>query len=387
VNVDEKASKVTRIGDSQSESDRSRPLSLRDKLRQDFVAAHLSSVKGGKSAQGPLVVELDPTTICNLACHDCISGNLLNQGGFTNDRLLELAGEFATAGVKAVVLIGGGEPMAHPKFGEIVEALHATDIHVGVTTNGTLLGKFMRQSTLTKWLRVSVDAGSAEVFSEFRPHRSGRSQFDLVIGNMRAFAELKQGLLGYSFLVLSKFAGSGELVSTNASDIAQAAQLAKDIGCDYFEVKPAFDLMHYLQKQERRVSEITSEQLETARLLADENFQVIAPRTLDEALRGSEGQPKSYTSCPTTNLRTVVTPSGVYVCPYHRGNLQMKIGDAASTSFVEVWTSKRRQEVMKNLNPSKHCGFHCIRHESNIQLFEFESNGLPSAVPDYDRFI
>ena len=29
-----------------------------------------------------MVVELDPTTACNLACHDCISANLLNQGGF-----------------------------------------------------------------------------------------------------------------------------------------------------------------------------------------------------------------------------------------------------------------------------------------------------------------
>ena len=31
------------------------------------------------------VLELDPTTACNLACHDCISANLLNQGGFEED--------------------------------------------------------------------------------------------------------------------------------------------------------------------------------------------------------------------------------------------------------------------------------------------------------------
>lgn len=366
---------------------KSRPLSLRDKLQQEFVRSYLSQLHQGQKKNGPLVIELDPTTVCNLACHDCISGNLLNQGGFSNDRLLQLVSEFATAGVRAVVLIGGGEPMAHPKFGEIVEAFHQSDIHVGVTTNGTLLGKFRQQSALTRWLRVSVDAGSPEIFAEFRPHRSGRSQFDLVIRNMNEFAKVKTGLLGYSFLILSKFASSGELVSTNASDIYKAAQLAKNIGCDYFEVKPAFDLMHYLQKQERKVLDLTSSGLESARSLVDNGFRVIAPNTLDEALHGAEGQPKSYKSCPTTELRTVVTPSGVYVCPYHRGNLQMKIGDAVTTSFVEIWTSSRRQEVMRNLNPSKHCGFHCIRHESNLQLFELASGAEIPAVSDYDRFI
>lgn len=369
------------------DAQKSRPLSLRDKLQQDSVKMYLSQLHHGQKMKGPLVVELDPTTICNLACHDCISGNLLNQGGFSNERLLQIVSEFAAAGVRAVVLIGGGEPMAHPKFGEIIDALFKSDIHVGVTTNGTLLGKFQKQSAQTKWLRVSVDAGSPEVFAEFRPHRSGRSQFDLVVRNMEEFAKVKTGLLGYSFLILSKFASSGELVSTNAGDIYRAAQLAKNIGCDYFEVKPAFDLMHYLQRQEQKVSDLTSSGLEAARSLADNNFKVIAPNTLDEALRGTEGQPKNYKSCPTTELRTVVTPSGVYVCPYHRGNLQMKVGDAVTTSFVEIWSSSRRQEVLKNLNPSKHCGFHCIRHESNLQLFELADGVETPSVADYDRFI
>lgn len=378
---------MTAQSNSTGSSAQARPLSLRDKLRQEFVVRRLRESAEGVEHSGPLVVELDPTTICNLACHDCISANLLNQGGFTNERLDALVQEMVEAGVRAVVLIGGGEPMAHPRFGDIVVALNSADVHVGVTTNGTLLGKFMSQSLLTKWLRVSVDAGSPEVFAEFRPHRSGRSQFDLVIRNMEEFAKSKTGLLGYSFLILSKFANSGELVSTNAGDIYRAAQLAKQVGCDYFEVKPAFDLMHYLQRQATAVTDLTMEQLGSARSLVDDGFRVIAPHTLDEALHGAEGQPKDYKTCPTTNLRTVVTPSGVYVCPYHRGNLQMKIGDAVSTSFVEIWTGKRREDVMKNLNPSKHCGFHCIRHESNLHLFDAADAATMDGVPDYDRFI
>jgi len=54
---------------------------------------------------------------------------------------------------------------------------------------------------------------------------------------------------------------------------------------------------------------------------------------------------------------------------------------------VEIWSSSRRQEVMKNLNPSKHCGFHCIRNESNLQLFELADGVETPTVADYDRFI
>ena len=92
-----------------------------------------------KDQVGPWVVELDPTTACNLACHDCISANLLNQGGIDPSRLLKLADEFKEVGVKAVVLIGGGEPMAHKEFGNLVDAFSKKNIHTGITTNGTLV--------------------------------------------------------------------------------------------------------------------------------------------------------------------------------------------------------------------------------------------------------
>ena len=52
--------------------------------------------------------------------------------------------------------------------------------------------------------------------------------------------------------MILKYNKAGELISTNAVDIINAAIIAKDIGCDYFEVKPPFD-MHYLQKHSNEV--------------------------------------------------------------------------------------------------------------------------------------
>lgn len=365
----------------------SRPLSLMEKLKQESVQDFLLRTLKNKSAIGPVVVELDPTTACNLACHDCISANLLNQGGFERERLKDLANEFVQAGVKAVVLIGGGEPMAHPEFGWILKYFHEAGLHTGVTTNGTLLKKFQEECVTTKWLRVSVDAGSSEVFSEFRPHRSGKSQFDLVIQNMREFAKKKTGLLGYSFLLLNKQDQKGSMIKTNAGDIYKAAKLAQEIGCDYFELKPAFDMMHFLQKQESEVVQLVNSELEKTHTLKSDKFDIIAPFTLEAALGGATTQIKSYNRCLTSELRTVVSPSGTYVCPYHRGNLAMKIGDATKDNFVELWSSEKRKQVMGKVNPQIHCSFHCIRHESNLLLERMMAGEVVQAVPDFDRFI
>ena len=41
-----------------------------DKINNDLVKGENKS---------PFVIELDPTTVCDLACPGCISGDLLNQ--------------------------------------------------------------------------------------------------------------------------------------------------------------------------------------------------------------------------------------------------------------------------------------------------------------------
>ena len=113
-----------------------------DKILQSSFLDRFEEFLDKKEFRHDKSIELDPTTACNLACHGCISASLLNQGGFKRDRIKEMAKEFKELGVKAVVLIGGGEPMAHPEFGTIVDYFYENDIHVGVTSNGTLIDKY-----------------------------------------------------------------------------------------------------------------------------------------------------------------------------------------------------------------------------------------------------
>ena len=359
-------------------------LSLKEKLYQKSVVDRI------KNPNYPYVVELDPTTACDLACPGCISGDLLNKNRFSDERLIELGKELVECGVKAVVLIGGGEPLNHPKIGSLIEFFGKNDVHIGLTTNGTKINKYLYQiSEFVNWTRVSIDAATPKTYNYLRPSKSGKDNgtFYKVISNMEKLAKRKKGALGYSFLIRTPADG---IDISNINEIFEAAKLAKDIGCDYFEVKPSYDMNHFLVIHDKKLMEKAKEEIQKAKELEDENFKVLESVNLGYTLKCQNiSQPKTYTSCPVAELRTLITPSGVYVCPYFRGREDMKLGDLHNMSFKEMWNSERKNYVLKEyLNPSIHCKMHCIRHESNLEIFNIRKNFHNiSCIEEFDRFI
>lgn len=371
-------------------------MDLTTKLHQDFVVEKIFKTNWNMGTDSPLVVELDTTEACDLACPGCISEDIMKtQNRFSNERLLELGKEFYEAGVKAVVLIGGGEPLAHPAIGDFIKYLGEHDIHIGITTNGTFIKKHLDViAKYSSWTRVSMDAASDKVFSTLRPSKGGKSKFDLIIENMRMLAEVKTGKLGYSFLIQTEADGPG--IISNTHEIYQAAELARDIGCDYFEVKPSYqfrnNMDHALMRHAPKDMEEAKQQVARLDELETASFTIMKAINLEHSLNGiQEDQPKNYHSCPATALRTLICPSGAFVCPYWRGKERMRIGDLHNTSFASMWHGEIRKKVMEYLDPSVHCKFHCLRHDSNIETFKLiqakEANETISTIDEFDRFI
>jgi MoaA/NifB/PqqE/SkfB family radical SAM enzyme len=63
------------------------------------------------------------------------------------------------AGMKSISVTGGGEPLLHPEFDEIMMFLYTRGIKIGLVTNGidmTRWPKFVFQKAA--WVRVSVDS-------------------------------------------------------------------------------------------------------------------------------------------------------------------------------------------------------------------------------------
>lgn len=360
-------------------------LDLTAKLYQPSIYDVVTKVAQGERSKAPVVVDLDPTSFCDLACPECISGKLLNKGRFTRERLGSLAEELVRMGVKAVILIGGGEPLAHSGTQALIYTLGRAGIAIGVVTNGTMIDRNLPGlAEHASYVRVSVDAATTDTYRTFRPNRKGRSVFDHVIDNMRRLAAVKQGALGYSFLIMVREDDDKPAVS-NHHEVLAAAELAKSIGCDYFEVKAMFDEGHHIVGLAEDALASIEDQLKQARYLEGPNFEIVNSSTLD-SLRDHTGpiQPKEYHRCGVAELRTLVTSSGVYICPYHRGNSTAMLGDAVTESLVDIWNRSDRGII----NPSRDCTFHCARHTSNLELQQIAvGNGRPVLDSDLDLFI
>ena len=371
-------------------------MNIVDKLHQPFVVEKIKNTDWSRGTDAPLIVELDTTQACDLACPGCISEEIMVAGEkLSSERLMELGEEFYEVGVKGVVLIGGGEPLAHPAIAEFIRYLGEHDIAIGITTNGTFLGRCMDEvARYADWTRVSMDAASDEMFSKLRPTKGGGSKFGLILENMKRLARIKRGKLGFSFLIRTEVEGEG--VVSNIHEIYPAAVLAKEIGCDYFEVKPSYqyrgNVAHSLVVHDPEKMEAARREIERLADLVSDDFQIIKAITLDASLDGVQTpQTKEYTTCPATELRTLVTPAGVYVCPYWRGKEEFMVGDITTQSFREVWNSPRRKEVQNFLNPAIHCSFHCLRHQTNLEVFrmieDLKEGKEIETVEEFDRFI
>lgn len=342
-------------------------LNFNNKILQPDMHPRLEEYVEKRTTSGPVIIELDPTTACNFRCPDCINEKLLNNGEIESQRLSELLKEFHKTGVKGIIFIGGGEPLAHKSMPKPIVEAYNLGMSIGLTTNGSLIDRYLEEiGSFVQWTRVSVDAGTKETFSWIRPSYI-KNSFSKVISNIEALAKIKKGTLGFSFLLIEHTDSNGH-VTTNASELFSAARLAKNSGCDYFEYKPAVDRQHNLIPLSNTVKGEIERQGPLMEALNTNNFQVITPKSTEYLMtRDFSQQLKNYQTCPILELRTVVTPTGIYPCPYKRGLESQKIGEI-DQNFKEYWTSRERQDRTKSINPSKTCPFYCIRHETNLFL-------------------
>ncbi|WP_210581272.1 radical SAM protein [Streptomyces sp. GESEQ-4] len=321
---------------------------------------------GTERLSSPLVVDLDPTTVCDLACPECISADVLHNGQLGRDRIVRLAEELAGSEVRAVILIGGGEPLLHRSIGEVMEVLHGAGIDIGLVTNGTQIRRHLdRLAETVSWVRVSMDAGTEATYGRFRPGRGKRNHFSQVIENMRLLAERKSGRIGYSFLLMQRFDAEGQVVDSN--------------------FKAMLDDDHFMVNQRAEDIALVEEQLDRLRELEDPGFHLLSSSNWEAVRVGADSvQDKDCHRCHVAELRTTVTPSGVYVCPYHRGNEGSRIGDISNASFAETWAAADTTAI----DPNRDCRFGCARNATNLTVAGLrDRTGTARLADDFDPFI
>lgn len=322
----------------------------------------------------PKIVELDPTSFCMFDCPECINSSLIKKEHsrmqFTYEELYKLINELKMLGIVGIIFIGGGEPLMHPKFADILKLCKKLNIKVGITTNGLLINKHMKAiAEIADWVRVSMDAANEVTFQRIRPNRIPNS-FKIICDNIKKLSKIKKGTLGYSFLLVEDL----ETGYSNLSDLYEAAKLAKKLNCDYFEYKPMVDSNHFLFNYSKNFLNelyIIEKKLNE---LEDENFRILKPSSLYQYGQESLLQIKNYGYCPVTFLRTLITPYGIYPCPYKRGYEKFNLGNVREKSFKKIWDTYKLSNNSKEINPCLECKFYCIRHNINNELIKLSEN-------------
>ncbi len=359
------------------------------KLRQPSVAGHVQEYVNWRRAVAqarasgepepkapalaPVSINLDLTTACNFRCTHCIDWDILNTAH--KHREVELRASIqlmAERGLRSVIVIGGGEPTLYPGFADFVKFLKEAGQQVAIVTNGSRgdrLAEAVQYMDSNDWIRLSLDSGSNELFVEMHRPTNKKVDLDAICEWVPKIKERNpQVRVGFSYIIVWQGASrDDETIHENIHEIVMAAERAKHYGFDYIAFKPV------LERQETgaEVMDPSKTALEVAKVVARIRAEVDRAKQLDDEtfdvfestnLRVLEqGNWRDFTKQPRTchmqALRQVLTPTGLYNCPAHRGVEKARIasptayrdpGEAASTGDGLL-------EILDNFDASHEC--------------------------------
>jgi sulfatase maturation enzyme AslB (radical SAM superfamily) len=338
-------------------------------------------------AMAPISINLDLTTSCNYACTHCIDWDILNSGHrYADDELRDSIRLMSERGLRSVILLGGGEPTLYPRFPAFVAFLKELGLQVAIVTNGSrgaVLAEAAAHMDKGDWIRLSLDSGSNELFVEMhRPAKRGLD-LDAICEWIPTIKERGPHVrVGFSYIIVWDGAsGSGGTLFENIHEIELAAERAKRAGFDYIAFKPVLErredgaeVMDPAKAQAELDAVVARIRVavDRAKQLADDRFDVyesINLRVLEQGnWREFTRQPQT---CHMQALRQVLTPTGLYNCPAHRGVEKAKIGGPAAYRDQESasQTGEGLLQILDRFDASNECReVTCLYNEVNWWL-------------------
>lgn len=302
---------------------------------------------------GPVHVQLILSDLCNQDCGFCAfrdsSRGLFAEGGNHNpnrrlafDKVLEILDDCVDLGVRAIELTGGGEPSIHPQFAQVIEAINARGLQWGIVTNGVR----MQDLSTAAWIRVSLDAGSAETYARLR--RVEPEHF------ARALATIERWKPGVSFVVTRE----------NWHEIYDAAVLVKGLGAQNMRVRAHLDVgekaslfdgfLALARELERRAGE-----------LSDAHFELHTQ--LDADLRAMGEGTQDYERCGYQHFTTWIgADQNLYRCCLYAYTPRGLIGSIKGRRFKDVWREVAHPDFLKfNARACANCRYGPINRAIN----------------------
>ncbi len=330
----------------------------------------------------PVHLQLGTVNYCNHDCTFCYAARSMFDAkdvprtSIDVERLMELAQELFELGLRSVTLVGSGEPTLHPRVDEIITGLAELGLDVGMFTNGSCLTEKTARAIVDHmtFVRFSMTGATPQVHDLV--HANG--DFDRVVANMKKLADMRTGsfpTLGSQFI----------LASYSAPDVCKGAELAKSLGFDYFEIKPAYVAPDKPDQLENTLSiEEARELMLQAKELEDDGFKVYAK--VDQ-MTGvfTHVDDRPYDDCPGHKTNAVLEADfDLYICSNQKSR-DFCFGNLKERSFKEVWHGENRRDILRRLNVHE-CQPHCRMDPVNKIVHEVRTGQrfVPLNLPQPD---
>lgn len=315
----------------------------------------------------PVYVTVDPTDVCNHACHFCISGKIQESDNTTlkKDQLIRLADSILGWDehgfkVKSMVLAGGGEPLVNKDTIHLLrhlansERVIKKDFEFAMISNGELLNHEISNIMVdhATWIGFSVDSGNSEDHAKMHiPKKKGIDNFKIIIRNIENICSLRNERgsklnIGYKF----------NIHPDSVHSMIEGAKLAKQIGCNQIQFKPTH-VDNAIEIMPPIIEEAQNNIMECRKTLEDENFKVYG------AIHkfGSSWQPNhDFGACTMTPLGLIFSADGnMYLCCDRRGepslNLNQWNKDGVNILYMieKYWGSIKHRDLIRGIKTSE----------------------------------
>lgn len=312
----------------------------------DKILKHLDRViewlKGENPS--PITVELDMTNLCNHQCPECAVNyfRIADNSSLTLETARDIVRQLAENKIRGLIFTGGGEPLCNPYTLEVVELAKSKGLDLGFITNGSLLDEKPSKVLLKNctWIRISLDAGTPQVFK--LTHGMNSNEFQKVVNNIGCLVKMKEKIkskctIGIGFLTCNY----------SVEDMVKVTALSKDLKVNYLQFRPM-----QIRRGGKFVYHWTNVEEEITKCLkySGNSFQVLYSKHKYEMARNPQFG-RYYRKCYGQQFATVISASAkMYVCCHLRGYKKYCIGDLKRNSFKEIWNSKRRKDIYKNID-------------------------------------
>jgi len=278
----------------------------------------------------PTTVTIEPTTLCNLKCPECPSGNgqLKRKKGNMEMKVFDHSIEQIKKTTLWLMLYFQGEPFLHPELFQMIEKARQNNLYTILSTNGHFLNEKHCERIIKSGLNriiISLDGTEEETYSHYRKN----GDFTKVTKGIELLAETKKAMKARSPLIVLQFL----VFRHNQDQVKAIKQLGKRLGVDSVQVKSA-QIYNFRKK---------AENIPTKTKHSRYSFKSNNEPELKSKLKNR---------CRRLWYTTVITADGEIVPCCFDKQADYTMGNIMQNPFQETWKSEAynnfRKKVLTN---------------------------------------